>query len=295
MKTKSLFIILFLLLTVLSFTGNTDTLNVYYLNVGQGDAILIQFPNGKVMQIDAGMGGGRYSRDRGTGVIIPFYRRLGIEHIDVAVGSHPDMDHIGGFLSLLRTYTTGEFWDCMPHTTIAYRNLIALIEEKNIPYYINFRNLADRIKELNKEKFWGENVKVEKFGPLRNYHENNANSIVLKITYGEVSFLFGGDKTSQAQNDMARKWREKLKSTIMLIPHHGSHHNYQPLYLNYVSPEVAVVSVGENNKYGHPSDAVMLAYRLSGARLYRTDNLQSHIKITTDGKTYDIELIRARF
>lgn len=295
MKKILLFILVILLISVFCFAADSNLLTLYFLNVGQGDATLIQFPNGKVMQIDAGMGGGRYSRDRGSIVLVPFYKSVGIERIDIAHGSHPDMDHIGGFLTLLKTFPTGEFWDCMQHTTLAYRNLMNLIEENNVDYYMNFKNLDDRIIELNNQNFFGDGVSITKLGPLRNYHENNANSIVLKITYNNISILFGGDKTSESQAAMARKWKEELKSTIMLVPHHGSHHNYHPHYLNYVSPEVAIVSVGENNKYGHPSEPVMLAYRLSGARLFRTDTLQSHIKITTDGNTYDISSIKAKF
>jgi competence protein ComEC len=295
MKKVILFLSVLLIILSISYADDSGELTVYFLNVGQGDASIIVFPNGKVMQIDAGMGGGRYSRDRGSIVLVPFYKDLQIDHIDVAVGSHPDMDHIGGFLTLMKTFTVGEFWDCMQHTTMAYRNMINLIQENEIDYYINFKNIDDRVKELSEQHYFGENVKISKLGPVRDYYENNANSIVLKIEYKKVSFLFGGDKTSQSQSDIARKWKEKLKSTVMLVPHHGSHHNYHPHYLNYVSPEVAIVSVGENNKYGHPSDVVMLAYKLSGARLFRTDSLQSHIKITTNGDSYDIGRIKAKF
>ena len=116
----------------------------------------------------------------------------------------------------------------------------------------------------------------------------NNTSIVLKVTYNKISFLFTGDAEDPAEEAMlALKGKIDLKSTIYKAPHHGSDTSSTAVFLNKVSPEVIVICVGRNNKFGHPGESTMARFRDSGAKIYRTD-FHGNIKIITDGNQYQI-------
>lgn len=281
---------------IYALNSNKPLLKVYYLNIGQGDASVIVFPNGKVMEIDAAKAGA-HSRDRGELVIIPFYESKGINKIDIALITHPDLDHIGGYMSILKELEVVEFWDSKNYTTVAYKTIINLIKKNDVKYLIGYEMLSARAEELSNKSFFGDGVRIKILGPLVEYleNDNNSNSICSKITYKNISFFFGGDTTKEAQQDMALTWKDELKSTVLMVPHHGSEHNYNTTFLSYVSPDIAVVSVGINNKYGHPSEKVMDGYKFAGVKILRTDLLQSHIEIITDGETFEINLLKSPF
>ncbi len=267
-------------------------LKVTHLNVDQGDAAIIEFPSGVVMEIDSGKGGGfAGSESMGRKSIIPYLKNNKIIKIDIAVSTHPDFDHIGGYQEVLREMSVSEYWESAGHTTNTYKNLLSIIKIKNIDYYLGYKMIKLRLDELNKTNFFGKNVKVVILGPLFKYKNNNDASLCFMIKYNKKTFMLCGDAGFDPQENMADKYEKSLKSDFLLVPHHGSSHNYNRKFLNFVKPEIAIISAGYQNKFKHPKNEIVNAYYSAGVKLFRTDILQSHIQIATDGIDYKINLI----
>jgi competence protein ComEC len=263
----------------------SNELIVTHLNIGQGDATVIQFPNGRVLQMDSGKKG------RGKSIISKFYKKNNIKKIDIAIASHPDYDHIGGFKYIFDNFKITEFWENSITTTKTYKNMLLAIRKNDIKYYFGYDMIKTHLEKLNKENFFGENVTIKLLGPLKQFANNNDKSLVIQIIYKNRTFLIAGDAGYEPQQLMAKKWKETLKSDFLLVPHHGSSHNYNKYFLNYVNPEIAVISAGYKNSYHHPTDNIIKAYYAAGVKLFRTDILQSHVQIITDGQAYYLNLI----
>lgn len=264
-------------------------LTVYFLDVGQGDSTVISSPAGKVAIIDAGMGGGGYKKkDKGKTVIIPFLKSKGIKKLDMVIMTHADFDHIGGFVYLLENTKAAseypleikEFLDPgQPHTTYLYQDLLQSVKKRpEVKYHIAKRgDLIDL----------GEGVRAEAVAPDHIYEDPNNSSIVVKLTYGKVSFLLAGDAEAESEKAMVKKYGDALKSTVLKAGHHGSAISSSAEFLNKVKPEVVVISVGEKNKFELPFKEAMERLEATGARIYRTD-YQGTITISTDGETYTV-------
>ena len=135
----------------------------------------------------------------------------------------------------------------------------------------------------------GKNINAQFLSPIEKDDENlNNMSAVLKLTYGEVSFLFTGDIEADAEKAMCDAGID-LKSTVLKMPHHGSSTSSTPRFISAVNPEIAVISLGEDNEYGHPHDNIVKRYEAKGVKMYRTDE-SGTVKITTDGKEYAVEV-----
>ena len=200
------------------------------------------------------------------------------------VATHPDADHIGGLLAVLDSnIRIGEVLDCgKAHTTATYRNLLNKVKQRKATKYSQPR----AGQTLN----WGEEIEVRVLNPPHLRWNSNDCSIVIKLTYGKVSFLFTGDAGYPAENKMIANFRKGLKSTILKAGHHGAKTSTSSSFLNYVRPRVAIISVGPNS-YGHPVPEVLNRLKGIGARVYRTDE-RGNITITTDGKKCWIETKR---
>jgi competence protein ComEC len=262
----------------------TKELEVVFLDVGQGDSTLINTPGGKHILIDGGIGKGSFgSEDQGKKTILPYLRSHGIRHLDVVVGTHPDFDHIGGLVSIIRAknHTVGEVLDPgVAHPSGGYLDLLKAIQERPEIKYIQPR--AGDVLD------WGDEVEVEVISPPYLLKDNNESSIVIKLSYEDISFLFTGDAAGIAENLMIGKYNYRLRSTILKAGHHGSKHSSTEEFLKKVRPEVAVFSCGKENKYGHPNDETIERLKKIGAKMYRTDH-QGTITITTDGKDYHVK------
>ncbi len=264
-------------------------LSVYFLDVGQGDSIVITSPEGKVAIIDAGMGGAGYKKkDKAKTVIIPFLKSKGIKKLDTAIMTHADFDHVGGFVYLFKETKAGseypleikEFLDPgQPHTTNLYQEVLRAVKERpEVKYRIAKRgDLIDL----------GKGVRAEAVAPDHIYDDPNNSSIVIKLTYGKISFLFTGDAETESEGAMIQKYGPALKSTVLKVGHHGSVKSSSSAFLNQVKPEVAVISVGEKNKFGLPFKEPLQRLEATGAKIYRTD-YQGMITVTTDGETYKV-------
>lgn len=219
-------------------------LTVAFLNVGQGDAMYIEAPNGNQMLVDGGPPSGAVLRELGR--VMPFWDRS----LDVVLATHPDQDHVGGLPSVLarmnivNVVTTENTSD-----TGAYGAFEKIISEKR-PARILART-GERI-------ILDDGVVLEVLFPNMNTAgwETNTASIVARLSYGEQSFIFTGDSPQSVEKYIVGKNGGALKSTVLKLGHHGSRTSSSKVFLSAVDPEYAVISAGKDNKYGHPHKEV---------------------------------------
>lgn len=254
--------------TVTTIEGD---LAVHFIDVGQGDSALIEMPNGNTMLIDGG------SRSEGN-TVAEYLNRLDISTINVMVATHPHEDHIGGLYDVLSNFEVQQIYDPgVAHTSQTYENFLLKIDAKNIDYTIG---RAGQSIDLDP------NVDIEIISPsLIDEDELNDDSIVIKMTYNDVSFLFTGDAESPIENAMVQNYN--VDTTILKVGHHGSSSSTCQTFLNEVSPEVAVISVGADNSYGHPAQTTLNKLESVGAYVYRTD-IDGTVTVSTDGYTYNV-------
>ncbi|MDR5702133.1 MAG: DNA internalization-related competence protein ComEC/Rec2 [Armatimonadota bacterium] len=263
-------------------------LTIIVMDVGQGDAIVIRSPSGKVALIDAGGAVEGYAQeiDVGEERVVPFLRRLRVRRIDLLVLSHPHEDHVGGVPAVLRSFPVGVVWDSgFEHQNPSYPIVLRMIRASHIPYYLARRGDAFDL---------GAGVRVIVLSPTRldvgTGSDINNNSLVLKLVYGRVSVLLPGDIESSAE-DLLLGLGEGLRSTALKVAHHGSETSSTWTFLRAVRPEVAVISVGEGNPFGHPDARTLKALAGIGARIYRTD-LHGAVTLISDGRKLWVNTFR---
>ncbi len=262
-------------------------LRLTFIDVGHGDSILIEFPQGKRMLID---GGGLYDDrfDTGKNVVAPFLWSKKIRRIDTLVLTHPDPDHLKGLNFIASHFSIGQFWDNGLQTeSESYLQLRKTLNEKKIksqslteetpPQAIN----GVEISVLNPPTWKAIQKRTQGLRDL-----NNA-SLVMKLRFKDVSVLLTGDIGKEAEERMSRR-DCSLRSDILKIPHHGSSSSSSPLFLERVKPTYAVLSVGERNIGRLPHPEVLKRYQQLGTTLYRTD-LQGAITLVTDGRNVQIK------
>lgn len=256
--------------------SGSDKLRVSYIDVGQGDSILIQIPNGKNVLIDAG------DNDQGEKVV-SYLNKQGVKRLDVAIWTHPHADHIGGADTVTKAFEIGQV--VMPKqtsTTESYRSLIKAISQKGLKIT---EAKAGVILDLGPE------VKAELLAPSSgSYEEVNNYSAVLRLTYGNTTFLFTGDAQSESEKEMIKTGQD-LKADVLKVGHHGSLTSTTSAFLNKVQPKYAVISVGKDNDYGHPAESIITRLNKAGVNIYRTDE-SGTLVFESDGK--DITLIEGR-
>jgi len=254
-------------------------LTVTFLDVRQGDSILIKTPKGKNIIIDGGAIPKEWSNfDAGKNVVVPYIKKQGIKKLDLVIATHPDLDHIGGLLPVLNHTKVDMFIDSgTVSTTQTYEALLKTIEKKKIKYQ------TAQPGEINLDP----EIKFEILSQIDNTFitDSNNNSIVIKLQYKNVSFLFAGDIGEKAEKLYIKKYEEKLRSTILKVAHHGGKNATSINFLNYVQPEFAIISCGKNNPFGHPSEEVLERLNKFNVTIYRTDT-QGTITIKTNGEKY---------
>lgn len=265
-------------------------LKVSFLSVGQGDSALVEFPRGVKMLID---GGGFYDESFDTGelIVAPFLWWKKIKRIDYLVMSHPQIDHFGGLKFIAQNFPVKELWmngdegECP-----TYWDFLQIIDEKGIKKRLLSAKSPDQA--IN-------GVKVEFLGPTRDRAstrlkskkkgsaELNNNSLVLRLTFGDLSLLFTGDILDQGESELGRSGRDPV-STVIKVPHHGSISSSSYVFLKKVRPEVAVISAGYENVFGFPHEKVLKRYEELGIRVYRTDQ-DGAIEMKADGEELKIK------
>ncbi len=283
-----------------AYANEAPLLRVTFLDVHQGDCILIRSAE-KTIMIDAGDD----NRNAAQRYIIPYLKKEGIKHIDHAYITHPHRDHFGGFIELLREFTFGEFVysndteissdeernsddpERGPQDGLIYAQLRDLINKNNIPY---------RRAKLGELLNWGKGIKAEILYcdarreeteiKLPDELKTNPNemSIVIKATVGQVSYLFTGDAEKKAEADMVALHGSKLKSMVLKSGHHGSKTSSTHAFMDVVLPEYGVISAGTGNSFGHPTQAILDIYDYHKMKVFRTDK-DGHVESFTDGKT----------
>ena len=250
-------------------SGNKQ-MKVHFIDVGQGDSILIQSPNGKNMLIDAG------TASQGDKVV-SFLKSKGVTTLDIVVATHPHADHIGGLVKVLNAFKVNQFIDSGKVTTTqTYYGLLQLIDEKNIPFKV-----AKTGDKINLDALLTANV-VYADDQAANINDS---SVVTRVSYGSVSFLMTGDAEKDAEAAMVARYGTKLSSTYLKAGHHGSNTSSTASFLNAVQPKGTILSYAEGNSYGHPHSGVVTALTEAGSKVYSTAK-SGDITITTNGVTH---------
>lgn len=248
--------------------SESSTFSIRFLDVGQADASLIEC-DGHYMLID---GGSRSS----SGKIYTVLKEAGINHLEIIVGTHVDEDHIGGLSGALN-YATADRILCTTtkHDTEAF---------KDFAKYAKIKGGGISIPEIGDIYSLG-SAKITILG-INAGNENNDSSIILKIEYGDTTYLFTGDAEQAAEQQVLNSGADLL-STVLKVGHHGSADSTTQEFLDKVKPQYAIISVGAGNTYFHPADVTLNKLEAAEIKVYRTD-LQGEIKLTSDGKHVDI-------
>jgi competence protein ComEC len=239
-------------------------LKVTAIDVGQGDAIFVRFPNGKNMLIDAGPKGIGY--DAGERIVGPFLRRQGIKKLDAVVLSHAQSDHIGGIQYLLEHFEVGTLVEAdTAASSTMYRDVITAASKAGVPR---------RIVGLGSILELDTTSRVYVLHPLmpsdRSRNLNNT-SIAMKVVYGHTSMILVGDAEREAEDAMRRRYGNFLNAHLLKVGHHGGATSSTSEFVDCVAPRFAIISVGKNNKFKHPSPEVLQRLRARKVEYYRTD------------------------
>lgn len=241
-------------------------LSIHFIDVGQADAAVVQC-GGETLMIDGG--------NAADSSLIYSYltNTLRVEHIDYMIATHPHEDHIGGLPGALNACTVGKvFSPVTEHDTEIFKTFKQQVEKQGVQLTIPSVG----------EQFTLGGASVQFLSPVKKFTGTNDWSIVVRIVYGSTSFLFTGDAEWDAEHEMADSGYN-LSSTLLKVGHHGSDTSSAYVFLREVMPDYAVISVGEGNRYGHPSEATLSRLRDAGAEIWRTDQ-QGHIVVHSDGK-----------
>ncbi len=263
----------FLWQTVFSFDGK---LRITFFNVGQGDAIFIETPQHFQILVDGGP----------SSVILkkleqkmPFWDRT----IDLVVLTHPEKDHLKGLFDVFRRYQVRNFlWTGIRRETLIYQEWQKLLAESQVDIFIMRKPMKALIS----------NVMLEFLYPLENlegkyFKDSNDTSIVSRLVFGQNSILLMGDAGQRTEKELTRKEKNFLPSSILKVGHHGSKSASSESFLRDVSPLVAVISVGANNKYGHPARSVLQRLGKFGINILRTDQV-GDVEIISSGQNFQI-------
>ena len=281
----------FLLLNFMVFVGanaffrpQNHELRVTFLDVGQGDAAVIETPGGSTLVVDTGRINEQSGSDEGQRVVTPYLKSRGVNRIDILLLSHPHADHIGGAASLLERFSVGLLLDNgqdSDYPLVAH--YLQSAQASRVAYRTAQRGqviaLADgvilRILSPTPE---------ERGGPV------NDASLVLRVEYGKTAFLFTGDAEINEETDLLAA-RQPLAADVLKVGHHGSVTSSTPEFLAAVHPKTAVISVGKHNLYGHPRREILERLAAEGVQTFRTDR-SGAVTCISDGVSVRVAAMR---
>ena len=267
-------LVIILSIALFVFTGcnrASDVLSIHMIEVGQGESILIITPNNKTILVDAG--------ETPQGKKVKSYLlKHRINKINLLIGTHPHTDHIGGLSEIVNNFEIEKIMmPQKPHTSATFEKLLTTIESKGLTISPPQPN---DIIEFDKD------IKLHFLGPIKDYGENlNLWSIVFRLDYKNKSFLFTGDMEREAEMDLMDTYnKNNLSANVLKVGHQGSNASTTQQFIDYVGPEVALISLGSNNPYNHPHKEVITRLEESDVLIYRTD-LQQTVVIFSDGES----------
>ncbi|MCX5787369.1 MAG: MBL fold metallo-hydrolase [Elusimicrobia bacterium] len=250
-------------------------LNVYFVNVFQGDAEYIELPNGKNVLIDAGPAPSEHSQYK-TPMISNFLTKHGVTKIDHLVLTHPHADHYGGMKWVFENLQVDNFYDTRVDNSDADGdNLVREQAKKEPGCVVHYPAEGDTLD-------WAEGVKIKVLNSCPNRDKSSMHkpdtgaflnncSIVLKISRQNSSALFMGDSQGEVETRLEQTYGKGLKSDILKVGHHGSEYSSSELFLKKVKPKEAYIEVGKYNDYGHPTQGALSRLKAAGAEIHRTD------------------------
>lgn len=249
----------------------TTDLQIYFLDVGQADSILIT-NNGHNMLIDAG------NNEDGDKLVSYFKEDLNITNFDYVIGTHPHEDHIGGLDDIINNFTIKEIY--LPDSTTTTKTFEDVLDS------IADKNLSITVPTIG-EKFKLGEADFEVIYTGSGTTDLNESSIILKMIFGNKTYLFTGDTISEVEETLTNS---NIDIDVLKVAHHGSKYSSSDTFLNKVTPEYAIISVGANNSYGHPEKETLNRLKKHTNKIYTTSEYGT-ILLTSDGKTITIETL----
>ena len=250
----------------ISTGGGDEVINVNFIDVGQADAIYIDFPDNNDVLIDGG-------NEADGSTVVNYLKNEGVDDIELLIATHPHEDHIGGLPSVLDAFEVEEIIDSgKTADSKIYKEYAADAKAEGAVW-----------QQDNHQTFTFGNIVLKILTGHETWEDVNDYSVVCRLINGNVNFLFTGDAGGPAEAALSGD----LQSQILKVGHHGSRTSTSSTFLSKVNPEVAVISVGADNSYGHPTPETLQRLSGAGAKVYRTD-LDGNIVVTTDGKTFSI-------
>lgn len=251
--------------------ADENTLNVYFIDVGQADSILLE-NKGHYMLIDAG------NNEDGS-KLVNYFNEQDIKEFDYVVGTHAHEDHIGGMDDIIKNFKIDNFY--MPDaitTTKTFEDVLDALEETNVIFQTPKVNQTFNLQDTT----------ITTLSVTADEKNLNDTSIVLKVKHGTNTFLFMGDASTKIEKNLLNK---DIKSDVLKVGHHGSRYSTSLEFLKKVSPEYAVISVGENNTYKHPHEEILKRLEEQNIQIYRTDK-QGTILAKSNGSIITFSTIK---
>ncbi|EHK2326870.1 MBL fold metallo-hydrolase [Clostridium perfringens] len=256
-------------LTQGSIVPKDSQLMISYMDVGQGDAAYIKV-NGNDILIDAGP-------RSNSKELLEQLKAKNIDDFELVIATHPHEDHIGGMVDVFKEYEVKAFYSPkITHTTKTYENLVKAVKDEGL-----------KTKELKSGMVidLGEGAKFEVFTPQKSeYEELNDYSPIMKLSFGDTSYLFTGDAEKLAEEEALAKYKASLDSDVIKFGHHGSSSSSSDAFIEAVSPKYGIISCAKDNKYGHPHRETLDIIKKYNIKTFRTDR-DGEIILTSDGKS----------
>ncbi|WP_102692029.1 ComEC/Rec2 family competence protein [Rummeliibacillus pycnus] len=256
-------------------TSSNDQVSVHIIDIGQGDSIFIQSPEENLL-IDGG--------NKGKGeTVIEYLKQQGVQQLDDVISTHPDADHLGGLADIINAFTVKSVYaPRVTHTTIAYRNFLQAVKAQGLKIKVAKEGVEIPVKE--------QSLDLHFIGPVKDYSKSDLNdwSGVLLMQHGDKKFLFTGDAETPAEEDMLHAGVVP-KVDVLKVSHHGAKEATNTDFLAVAKPTYAAISVGEGNRYHHPTAEALRRLNAVHAKIYRTDE-HGTIVFTSNGSTISVKV-----
>ena len=283
--TCSLFIALF----PFSPAWSAGKLELSILDVGQGDSLFIVTPHGKTMLIDGGgafggFGGqSNHGVDPGEEAVSPYLWSRGFQRIDVVALTHAHQDHLGGLAAVLENFRVGQLWIGQEVHSQALAKVEKLARDRQIPIEHEVRASGFALDDVQGKFLW-----PQQSSPAPSDAAKNDDSLVLRLRYADRALMLPGDAEKEAEREMlSENAEDELQAEVLKVGHHGSKNSTTADFLAAVKPRLAIISVGEDNPYGHPSAELLERLANAGVRVLRTDQ-NGAVHILMDGRSLEV-------